>query len=32
MEGGAELFKSFTYEELTRRDQRSIPFERARLP
>jgi hypothetical protein len=28
----SERFKSFTYEELTKRDKRSIPFERARLP
>ena len=28
----SERFKSFTYEDLTKRDKRSIPFERARLP
>ncbi len=28
----SERFKSYTYEELTKRDKRSIPFERARLP
>jgi hypothetical protein len=28
----SERFKSFTYEELTKRDKHSIPFERARPP
>jgi hypothetical protein len=28
----SERFRSFTYEELTKRDKRSIPIERARLP
>src|SRR5438094_8101287 len=28
----SEGFKSFTYEEITKREKRSIPFERARLP
>jgi len=28
----SDRFMSFAYEELTKRDKRSIPFERARLP
>src|SRR5437762_7592796 len=28
----SDRFKSFTHEDLTKRDKRSIPFERARLP